>query len=99
MFFDWHPTVVHDLHESVALLMTWNGTGPNNQNIDPVAYERTSRDELSRSRDHDRLRHARGVDLELRRRFRASVHGFGRPESQCHRAAATRPSATAPPRP
>src|SRR5918994_384527 len=24
MFFEWHPTVVHDLHESVALLMSWN---------------------------------------------------------------------------
>ncbi|HJY38491.1 MAG TPA: M14 family zinc carboxypeptidase, partial [Steroidobacteraceae bacterium] len=36
MFFDWHPTVVHDLHESVALLMSWNGTGPYNPNIDPI---------------------------------------------------------------
>ncbi len=39
MFFDWHPTVVHDLHESVALLITWNGTGPTNENIDPVSYD------------------------------------------------------------
>ncbi|HEX4153639.1 MAG TPA: M14 family zinc carboxypeptidase, partial [Steroidobacteraceae bacterium] len=39
MFFDWHPTVVHDLHESVALLITWNGTGPINENIDPVSYD------------------------------------------------------------
>ncbi len=39
MFFDWHPTVVHDLHESVALLITWNGTGPINDNIDPVSYD------------------------------------------------------------
>jgi hypothetical protein len=38
MFFDWHPTVVHDLHESVALLMSWNGTGPYNPNIDPITY-------------------------------------------------------------
>ncbi len=38
MFFDWHPTIVHDLHESVALLMTWNGTGPYNPNIDPITY-------------------------------------------------------------
>jgi hypothetical protein len=36
MFFEWHPTVVHDLHESVALLMSWNGTGPYNPNIDPI---------------------------------------------------------------
>jgi hypothetical protein len=38
MFFDWHPTVVHDLHESVALLMSWNGTGPYNPNIDPITF-------------------------------------------------------------
>ena len=39
MFFDWHPTIVHDLHESVALLITWNGTGPTNENVDPVTYD------------------------------------------------------------
>lgn len=38
MFHDWHPVIVHDLHESVALLMTWNGTGPYNPNIDPITY-------------------------------------------------------------
>jgi len=36
MFFDYHPTVVHDLHESIPLLQTWNGTGPFNTNIDPI---------------------------------------------------------------
>ena len=39
MFFEWHPTVVHDLHESVALLITWNGTGPTNEDVDPVTYD------------------------------------------------------------
>jgi hypothetical protein len=38
MFFEWHPVVVHDLHESVPLLMTWNGTGPYNPNIDPITF-------------------------------------------------------------
>jgi len=38
MFFDWHPTVVHDLHESMALLLSWNGTGPYNPNIDPLTF-------------------------------------------------------------
>jgi Zinc carboxypeptidase len=38
MFFDWHPQVVHDLHESVALLLTWNGTGPVNEHVDPLSY-------------------------------------------------------------
>jgi Zinc carboxypeptidase len=36
MFFDYHPTVVHDLHEAIPLLMTWNGTGPYNPHLDPI---------------------------------------------------------------
>ena len=38
MFHEWHPTAVHDLHEGVPLMMTWNGTGPYNPNIDPITY-------------------------------------------------------------
>ncbi len=38
MFWDWHPQVVHDLHESIALLVTWNGTDPINQHVDPLTY-------------------------------------------------------------
>jgi len=38
MFHEWHPTVVHDLHEGVPFLMTWNGTGPYNPNIDAITY-------------------------------------------------------------
>ncbi len=38
MFFEWHPVVIHDLHESEALLMTWNGTGPYNPHIDPITF-------------------------------------------------------------
>jgi len=38
MFHEWHPTVVHDLHEGVPFLMTWNGTGPYNPNVDPITY-------------------------------------------------------------
>ncbi len=36
MFFEFHPTVIHDLHESIPLLQTWNGTGPYNNNLDPI---------------------------------------------------------------
>jgi hypothetical protein len=38
MFFEWHPQVIHDLHESVALLVSWNGTGPINEHVDPLTY-------------------------------------------------------------
>ena len=59
MFFDWHPQVMHDLHESVALLLTWNGTGPINEHVDPAHLRRAARAQLPRSAGHDRLRHAR----------------------------------------
>jgi hypothetical protein len=40
MFFDYHPTVIHDLHEAIALLQTWNGTGPYNPHLDPIVTSR-----------------------------------------------------------
>jgi hypothetical protein len=36
MFFAYHPVVIHDLHEGIPLLLTWNGTGPYNPNLDPL---------------------------------------------------------------
>lgn len=36
MFYAFYPTVVHDLHESIPLLQTWNGTGPFNPNLEPL---------------------------------------------------------------
>jgi hypothetical protein len=38
MFRAWHPQVIHDLHESVALLITWNGTSPTSEYVDPISY-------------------------------------------------------------
>ena len=35
-FHRWHPQVVHDLHESIALLCVWTGTGPYNKYMDPI---------------------------------------------------------------
>jgi hypothetical protein len=35
-FFDWHPTVLHDLHEFVPFLYTSTGTGPYNRELDPI---------------------------------------------------------------
>ncbi len=37
IFYDWHPIVMHDLHESVPLLYVSTGTGPYNENNDPIA--------------------------------------------------------------
>lgn len=38
MFHEWHPTVVHDLHEGMPMMLSWNGTGPYNPDIDPITY-------------------------------------------------------------
>jgi hypothetical protein len=35
-FHAWHPTVLHDLHESVPFLYTSTGTGPYNRELDPI---------------------------------------------------------------
>jgi len=38
-FLDWHPTVFHDLHESVPYLYTSTGTGPYNTSLDPIVTD------------------------------------------------------------
>src|SRR3990170_4433616 len=35
-YFDWHPVIEHDLHESVPLLYISTGTGPYNETVDPI---------------------------------------------------------------
>ncbi|WP_336516571.1 M14 family zinc carboxypeptidase [Pollutibacter soli] len=36
IYYDWHPTVMLDLHESVPLIYMSTGTGPYNEQIDPI---------------------------------------------------------------
>ncbi len=36
VYFDWHPVVMHDLHESIPLLYVSTGTGPYNEHADPI---------------------------------------------------------------
>ena len=33
---DWHPTIIHDLHEAQTYLYTSTGTGPYNEALDPI---------------------------------------------------------------
>jgi len=33
---EWHPTILHDLHEAQTLLYASTGTGPYNEQIDPI---------------------------------------------------------------
>ena len=38
-FLHWHPTILHDLHESVPFLYTSTGTGPYNDEFDPIVVD------------------------------------------------------------
>ena len=38
-FLHWHPTIMHDLHESVPFLYTSTGTGPYNDEFDPIVVD------------------------------------------------------------
>lgn len=35
---EWHPTVLHDLHESVPFLYIFSGQTPHNPNLDPILH-------------------------------------------------------------
>ena len=36
---EWHPTIVHDLHEAQSYLYVSTGTGPYNDSLDPIAVK------------------------------------------------------------
>jgi hypothetical protein len=38
-YFEWHPIIMHDLHESVPYLYTSTGTGPYNAWLDPITID------------------------------------------------------------
>jgi len=38
-FLEWHPVIMHDLHESVSYLYASTGTGPYNEAIDPITVD------------------------------------------------------------
>jgi hypothetical protein len=37
-YLEWHPQVLHDLHESIPYLYTMTGTGPYNAWLDPIVF-------------------------------------------------------------
>ena len=42
-YFDFHPTVMHDLHESVPFMYVMTGTGPYNPSLDPLMIDEFTR--------------------------------------------------------
>ncbi|HEX6895470.1 MAG TPA: M14 family zinc carboxypeptidase, partial [Bryobacteraceae bacterium] len=37
-YLEWHPPVMHDLHESVPFMYTFSGQAPQNPTLDPILY-------------------------------------------------------------
>ena len=37
-YLQWHPPVMHDIHESVPFLYTFSGQAPQNPSLDPILY-------------------------------------------------------------
>jgi len=37
-YLDWHPPILHDLHESEPFLYTFSGQAPQNPSLDPILY-------------------------------------------------------------
>jgi Zinc carboxypeptidase len=37
-YLQWHPPIMHDLHQSRTLLYTFSGQAPQNPNLDPILY-------------------------------------------------------------
>ena len=37
-YLQWHPPIMHDLHQSQTLLYTFSGQAPQNPNLDPIVY-------------------------------------------------------------
>ncbi len=37
-YLEWHPPIVHDLHESVPFLYTFSGQAPQNPTLDPILF-------------------------------------------------------------
>lgn len=37
-YLEWHPPIIHELHESVPFLYTFSGQAPQNPTLDPILY-------------------------------------------------------------
>ncbi|HSK09092.1 MAG TPA: M14 family zinc carboxypeptidase [Vicinamibacterales bacterium] len=37
-YLEWHPPILHDIHESVPFLYTFSGQAPQNPTLDPILY-------------------------------------------------------------
>ena len=76
-YLEWHPPIVHDLHESVPFLYTFSGQAPQEPSLDPILYG-----ELPWFANFEMARHAGRVDARVCRHVVAGVSGLHGVQSQ-----------------
>ena len=85
-YLEWHPPIMHDLHESEPFLYTFSGQAPQNPTLDPILYGELPWFSNFEMTQDDRLRHARRLDHALRRYVVARLSRLHVVESQRHAA-------------
>ena len=85
-YLDWHPPIMHDLHESVPFLYTFSGQAPQEPDARSHPLWRAALVLQFRNGADDQVRHARRLDAWLRRYVVARLSGLHVVESQRHAA-------------
>ncbi len=85
-YLQWHPPIMHDLHESEPFLYTFSGQAPQNPTLDPILYAELPWFVEFRNDQDDWLRHAGRVDARVRGYVVAGVSGLHVVEPQRHAA-------------
>ncbi len=70
---DWHPQVLHDLHESIPFLYISTGMGPYNAWVDPILVNEWQKHGLPRGRGDDQARRSRRLDVGVLRRLGSRI--------------------------
>ena len=83
-YLQWHPPIMHDLHQAQTLLYTFSGQAPQNPEPRSDPVRRAADDGELRDGADGQIRHARRLDARLRRHVVAGLSGVHVVESQRH---------------
>ena len=79
---DWHPQVLHDLHESIPFLYISTGMGPYNAWLDPILVNEWQKMAYHEVEEMTKRGGARRLDVGLLRRLGSELHDLRRSRPQ-----------------
>ena len=85
VFLDFHPLVMHDLHESISFLYISTGTGPYNAWLDPITVDEWNLLAYREVNEHDQGGRPRRLDARLLRRLGPQLRLLRGQRPQRHR--------------